>query len=180
MMSGSDGRTVDGCDDRGCGRSPGAASAGDPRGETLRRVGAYVVSDDPARLDTRAMHGFLRDAYWSPGIALERLERAVQGSLCIGAYDARGAQVGLVRLVSDYATFCYVCDVYVLEAHRGRGLSKAMLRAALEHPRLQGLRRWQLITRDAHELYAQFGFDRRADPRRYMERVDPAIAAEGR
>ena len=96
-------------------------------------------------------------------------------SLCIGAYDAAGAQVGLVRLISDYATFCYVCDVYVLEEHRGQGLSKAMLAMTMDHPLLQGLRRWSLVTADAHGLYQQFGFTGVAQPERHMERLDPDV-----
>jgi GNAT superfamily N-acetyltransferase len=120
-------------------------------------IGAYTVSDDPARLDLKAMHAYLRRAYWSEEIPLEVVERAVRGSLCIGAYDANGAQVGLTRFISDYATFAYVCDVYVLEAHRGHGLSKAMMAMASSHPKLQGLRRWTLVTNDAHGLYAQYG-----------------------
>jgi len=138
-------------------------------------VGSYTISDDPARLDLKAMHAYLRRAYWSEEIPYGVLERAVQGSLCIGAYDMTGAQVGLARFISDYATFCYVCDVYVLEEHRGQGLSKAMLATALEHPKLQGLRRWVLVTKDAHGLYRQFGFDSVAQVDRYMERVVPDI-----
>ncbi len=89
--------------------------------ETLlqQSLDSYTLSDDPARLDLPAMHAYLRGAYWSEQIPLEVLERAVRGSLCIGAYDASGAQVGLARFISDYATFCYICDVYVLEEHRG-------------------------------------------------------------
>jgi GNAT superfamily N-acetyltransferase len=140
-----------------------------------RTVGAYTISDDPARLDVRAMHAYLRSAYWCEQVPLEVLERAVQGSLCIGAYDVQGAQVGLVRFISDYATFCYVCDVYVLEEHRGQGLSKAMLALGMEHPKLQGLRRWSLVTADAHGLYKKFGFAAPLRPERYMERMDPEI-----
>lgn len=136
-------------------------------------AGAYVISDDPARLDLEVLHAYLRRAYWSEGIPFEVLERAVRGSLCIGAYEQAGGQVGLVRLVSDYATFCYVCDVFVLEAHRGRGISQGMVKMAIEHPRLQGLRRWFLVTRDAHGLYAQFGFVSPTHPQRYMERTNP-------
>jgi N-acetylglutamate synthase-like GNAT family acetyltransferase len=99
------------------------------------------------------------------------VRRAVRSSLCIGAYDAAGAQVGLVRVISDYATFCYVCDVYVLEDHRGRELSKAMLAMVMDHPKLQGLRRWSLVTADAHGLYRQFGFSPVAQPERHMERL---------
>jgi len=139
------------------------------------QVGSYTISDDPARLHLRAMHAYLSRAYWSPGLPLEVLERALRSSLCIGAYDRAGAQVGVVRLVSDYATYCYVCDVYVLEEHRGQGLSKAMLGMAMDHPLLQGLRRWSLVTADAHGLYRQFGFTPVAQPERHMERLNPEI-----
>jgi GNAT superfamily N-acetyltransferase len=137
--------------------------------------GAYTISDDPARLDTRAMHAYLRRAYWSEEIPVEVIERAIRGSLCIGAYDASGAQIGLARFISDFATFCYVCDVYVLEEHRGGGISRAMMDMAVRHPKLQGLRRWSLVTNDAHGLYEQFGFKALAHAERYMERVVPDI-----
>lgn len=137
--------------------------------------GIYTLSDDPSRLDPRAIHAYLRRSYWAEQIPLDIVERALAGSLCIGAYDASGAQVGLVRLISDYATYCYVCDVYVLEAHRGKGLSKAMMAMAVAHPRLQGLRRWTLATNDAHGLYAQFGFVPPKHPERYMELIDPEV-----
>lgn len=140
-----------------------------------RHVGSYTVSDDPGRLDVRAIHAYLTRSYWSAGIPFELLSRAVRSSLCIGAYDRADAQVGLVRLVSDYATFCYVCDVYVLEEHRGRGLSKAMLGMVMDHPTLQGLRRWSLVTADAQGLYRQFGFNTVAQPERHMERLDPHV-----
>lgn len=140
-----------------------------------RHIGSYTISDDPRRLDLQAIHAYLHRAYWSAGIPREVVERAVRSSLCIGAYDDAGAQVGLTRFVSDYATFCYVCDVYVLESHRGHGLSKAMLAMAMDHPSLQGLRRWSLVTADAHGLYGQFGFAAIAQPQRHMERVDADI-----
>jgi GNAT superfamily N-acetyltransferase len=140
-----------------------------------RTVGAYTISDDPGRLDFRAMHAYLRRAYWSENIPFEVMERAARASLCVGAYDTAGGQVGLTRFISDYATFCYVCDVYVLEEHRGKGLSKAMMALAVEHPRLQGLRRWNLVTADAHGLYRQFGFTALARPEGYMERHDVQI-----
>ena len=141
----------------------------------VQRVGSYIISDDRARLDLHAIHAYLSRAYWSPGVPLEVVERAVSGSLCIGAYDAGGAQVGLARFVSDYATFCYVCDVYVLEEHRRRGLSKALLQMAFDHPLLQGLRRWSLVTNDAHALYSRFGFVPLAQPERHMELRKPDI-----
>jgi GNAT superfamily N-acetyltransferase len=138
-------------------------------------IGSYTLSDDPERLDLKAIHAYLRGAYWCEGIPFETVKRAARGSLCIGAYDESGAQVGLVRLISDYATFCYVCDVYVLEKHRGRGLSKAMMAMALGHPKLQGLRRWSLLTKDAHGLYRRFGFEPPAQPDRYLELTQPDI-----
>jgi GNAT superfamily N-acetyltransferase len=140
-----------------------------------RAVGNYVISADPARLDTLAIHGYLRRSYWSEGIPFEIVDRAVNASLCIGAYDQDGQQVGLVRLISDFATFCFVCDVYVLEPHRGRGLSKAMMTMAMQHPKLQELRRWLLGTLDAHGLYRQFGFSALAHPERVMEIIVPDI-----
>jgi GNAT superfamily N-acetyltransferase len=142
---------------------------------SVRSVGSYTVSDDSTRLDLRAIHAYLSRAYWSPDIPLETVRRAVRSSLCAGAYDSAGAQVGLVRVISDYATYCYICDVYVLESHRGQGLSKAMLAMIMEHPRLQGLRRWSLVTADAHGLYRQFGFSPVAQPERHMERLDRDI-----
>jgi GNAT superfamily N-acetyltransferase len=139
---------------------------------SVQRVGSYIVSDDSTRLDVPAIHAYLTRAYWSVGISLEIVRRAVRSSLCIGAYDPAGAQVGLVRLISDYATFCYVGDVYVLEEDRRQGLSKAMLAMAMEYPTLQGLRRWSLVTADAHNLYRRFGFSPVAQPERHMERLN--------
>jgi GNAT superfamily N-acetyltransferase len=117
------------------------------------------------------MHEYLKRAYWSEGVPFEVLERAVDNSLCIGASDTQGEQVGLARFISDCASFCYVCDLYALEEHRRRGIAAAMLALALEHPRLQGLRRWNLVTRDAHELYRRAGFKPFALPQRHMERT---------
>lgn len=142
---------------------------------SVRQIGPYTISDDSGRLDARAIHAYLTRSYWATGIPFELVERAIRSSLCIGAYDRTGAQVGLVRLISDYATFCYVCDVYVLEDHRGHGLSQAMLAMAMDHPMLRGLRRWSLVTADAHGLYRKFGFVAVAQPDRYMERVDPDV-----
>jgi GNAT superfamily N-acetyltransferase len=140
-----------------------------------RTIGSYTLTDDPDRLDTHAIHAYLARSYWSQGIPLETVERALRASLCIGAYDAHGAQIGLARFISDFATYCYVCDVYVLEEHRGHGLAKAMMAMAVEHPKLQGLRRWSLVTRDAHGLYSQYGFTPLASPQTYMELMVPDV-----
>ncbi len=139
------------------------------------RLGRYLISDDPNRLQPAAIHAYLSRSYWAEHIPLETVQRCVRNSLCIGAYAADAAQVGLARFVSDYATFCYVCDVYVLEEHRGLGLAKAMMAMASGHPRLQDLRRWSLVTRDAHSLYAQFGFAPITHADRHMARLDPGV-----
>jgi GNAT superfamily N-acetyltransferase len=133
----------------------------------------YLISDDPARLAVAAIHAYLARSYWATGIPRDIVERAVRHSLCIGLYTAAGDQVGLVRVVTDYATFAWLCDVYVLEPHRGRGLSKAMMRAVMSHPGLQTVRRFTLGTRDAHGLYAQFGFQPVATPANQMEKRNP-------
>lgn len=123
----------------------------------------YEISTDPARLDIGAMHAYLTRSYWSPGIPFATVQRAARHSLCFGLYErASGRQVGLSRVVTDHATFAYLCDVYVLEEHRGRGLGKFMMRAVMAHPALTGARRAMLATRDAHGLYEQHGF--RAPP----------------
>lgn len=139
------------------------------------RHGKYWISDNPARLQIDAIYAYLSRSYWAKDIPRETLERAIHGSLCIGAYDAEFAQVGLARFISDFATFCYVCDVYVLEEHRQHGLAQAMTSLALRHPKLQGLRRWSLITGDAHGLYKKFGFNPLRHPERHMELVDPEV-----
>lgn len=130
--------------------------------------GSYVISDHRERLDLAAIHSYLTRSYWSPGIPLDTVKRAVTASLCIGAYTAEGAQIGLLRVISDYATFAYLCDVYVLEEHQGLGLAKAMLSFARGHEKLQGLRSWNLRTRDAHKLYETVGFQGVDNPETYM------------
>lgn len=137
--------------------------------------GDYLISDEPERLDPSAIHAYLTTSYWAEGISLEVVTRALQSSLSLGVYTPDGAQVGLVRVVSDYATFAYVCDVYVLEAHRRHGLAKAAMKATFAHPKLQGLRRINLVTRDAHSLYSRFGFIPVVRPERYMEKLDPDL-----
>ena len=135
---------------------------------------AYAISTDPARLDVAAIHAFLVRAYWCIGIPRATVEHAIAHSLCFGAYHGT-AQVGFARVVTDRATFAYLADVYVLEAHRGRGLSKRLMEAVVAHPDLQGLRRFLLATRDAHGLYAQFGFTGLAAPDRMMEILKPDV-----
>jgi len=115
------------------------------------------------------IHGFLsRSSYWAAGIPRELVARALRHSTCFGAFDGN-EQVGFARVISDHATFAYVCDVFVLDSHRGRGVGKQLMAAVKSHPDLQGLRRWVLFTRDAHELYRQFGFSEARHPDRLME-----------
>ena len=137
----------------------------------------YEVSADATRLNLDVIHCYLTQSYWSPGISHQVVERAVANSLCFGVYAGDGSQVGFARLITDRATYAYLADVFVLEAHRGRGLSKLLMEAIVAHPELQNLRRWTLATRDAHQLYARYGFTPVAKPDRLMERHDPDVYA---
>ncbi len=140
-------------------------------------MNTYDLSFDPARLDRAAIHAFLAQSYWSPGIPRAVVEKAIEHSLCIGLFY-QGEQVGFARAVTDRATFAYLADVFVLEAHRGRGQAKRMIDALLGHPDLQGLRRVMLATRDAHALYAPFGFRPLAKPERLMEKHLPDVYSQ--
>jgi GNAT superfamily N-acetyltransferase len=140
-----------------------------------QRRGEFSISTDPARLDLDVIHIFLTNCYWARGIPREVVERSIEQALCFGIYDGSGAQVGFARVISDFATIAYVGDVFVLESHRGRGLSKWLMECITQHPALQNLRRWILTTRDAHGLYAQVGFAPVKSPERYMERHDPNV-----
>jgi ribosomal protein S18 acetylase RimI-like enzyme len=127
-----------------------------------------MVDDSLERIDFERVHRWLSDTYWSPGISREKVERAARNSsLVVGAYRG-GTQVGYLRVVSDRTAFAYLCDVYVDEAYRGQGIARRMVRYALEHPEYQGLRRWLLATRDAHEVYRGLGFELLPLPERWM------------
>jgi GNAT superfamily N-acetyltransferase len=139
------------------------------------RCGEFLISTDRNRLDLDAIHGFLTHCYWAKGIARELVARSIEHSLCFGAYDGSGAQAGFARVISDLATYAYIADVFVLEPHRGRGIGKELMRCIQQHPALQGLRRWNLSTLDAHRLYARFGFAPPKWPERYMEILRPDI-----
>ena len=129
---------------------------------------SYELTSDVSRFDVAAIHAFLCGSYWSPGVPRSVVERAIANSICFGVLCA-GEQVGFARVVTDRATFAYLADVYVLEEHRGSGLARRMIEAVMSHPELQGLRRILLATRDAHALYAKFGFQPLAAPDRLME-----------
>lgn len=134
----------------------------------------YEISCDKERLDVDAIHTFLEQSYWSAGVPRTIVQKAISNSLCFGVYQA-DRQVGFARVVTDRATFAYMADVYILEPHRGRGLGKRLVEFIIAHQDLQGLRRFMLVTRDAHGLYAHFGFGPVATPERLMEILDPDV-----
>lgn len=127
-----------------------------------------------AEFDFDVVYGFLSSSYWSPGIPRETVERAVRNSLAFGLFSGE-RQIGMARVVTDYATYGYLADVFVLEWYRGQGLGKWLMECVMAHPALQGLRRFGLVTRNAQGLYSQFGFRELADPGRHMEIVRPDI-----
>jgi GNAT superfamily N-acetyltransferase len=138
--------------------------------------GEFTISTDPGRIDMDVVYGFLAgESYWSRGIARERLERAIRHSLCFGLYQGR-RQIGFARVISDRATYAYVCDVFLLEAHRGRGLGAWLMQSIAAHPELAGLRRWMLVTRDAQPFYETLGWNRPARPDGFMEIVRASAA----
>jgi GNAT superfamily N-acetyltransferase len=133
----------------------------------------YSISTDRSRLDINLIHNYLsEESYWATGRPREVVARSIENSLPFGIYKG-GEQVGFARVVTDYATFAWVADVFVLREHRGQGLSKWLMEVILAHPQLQGFRRWVLSTRDAQGLYERFGFMPQKRPERWMERFDP-------
>lgn len=137
------------------------------------------ISTDKAALDVAMIHQFLSErSTWARGMPLTTLRRAIEHSLCFGAY-LDGRQVGFARVTTDRATFAYLADVFVLEAERGKGVSKALVAAAMAHPDLQGLRRFMLATNDAHALYARYGFTPPLRPASLMERYFPDVYVNG-
>jgi len=131
----------------------------------------HTISTDPARLDLDAIADMLTRAYWAQGRTREMIARYVQYSLVFGLYDG-ACQIGLARVVSDYTTFAWLCDVFIHEDHRGHGLGKWLMQTIHSHPDLQGLRRWLLATRDAHGLYEQFGWTPLDNPERWMNKFN--------
>ena len=129
----------------------------------------HRISLDPAELQFDVIHGFLSKSYWSPGIPLDIVKKAARNSLCVGAYGPGGAQVGFARMITDHTTFGYLADVFVLEEHRGLGLSTAMVRALMALPEVEGMRRLMLATRDAHGLYAKLEWVQVTDPTPFMQ-----------
>jgi GNAT superfamily N-acetyltransferase len=132
----------------------------------------YLISTDRERLNVQMIHEYLSNSsYWAVGRSLDRVARSIENSLSFGVY-LNQEQIGFARVVTDYATFAWLADVFILEQHRGRGLSKWLVEVIVGHPQLQGLRRWMLATRDAHGLYRRYGFKNLEDPSRWLEKFN--------
>lgn len=135
----------------------------------------FSISNDKAKLDIDAIHEFLSTkAYWSLNIPKEKVQTAIQNSLCFGVYHNE-KQIGFARVVSDFSAIAYLGDVFILEEYRGKGLSKWLIENIMKHPNLQGLRRWILLTADAHELYRKFGWTDIEDPTKWMNVHDKDV-----
>jgi len=135
----------------------------------------FIISTDKKLLDIELIYNYLNnDSYWAKGIQRERLEKAIQNSMCFGVYN-HDLFAGFARVVTDNATFAYLCDVFILPEFRKKDLSKWLMQTIVKHPDLQGLRRWSLATADAHGLYAQFGFSQISKPENWMEIFTPYI-----
>jgi GNAT superfamily N-acetyltransferase len=133
----------------------------------------FSISTDKSTLDLDYIHAYLsKRSYWAEHIPKELVQKSIEGSLCFGLYD-QTRQIGFARVITDMATFAYLCDVFIDEQYRGQGLGKWLMQTVMEDSRLQGLRRWMLGTRDAHGLYEKSGFTPLADPARIMHRLDP-------
>jgi GNAT superfamily N-acetyltransferase len=138
----------------------------------------YVITTDRARIDAAAVHGYLsRESYWAQGVPLAVVRKSIENSLCFAILAPAASELaGFARVITDYATFAYLADVFVLPEHRGQGLSKWLVETIVSHPDVHGLRRWMLATRDAHELYERYaGFSRVKALDRWMERHDPDV-----
>ncbi len=136
----------------------------------------FTISTDKSLLDVPAIHDFLANSsYWARNVPLSTVQKSIENSLCFGIYDDDAdRQVGFARVITDYAVFAYLADVFILEAYRGRGLAKWLMACIVSTPELQNLRRWMLATKDAHGLYAQYGFNPLSKPERFMEAFQPA------
>ena len=143
--------------------------------------GDYSITTDKNKMDIDFIHSFLTQSYWAEGITKEIISRSIAGSLCFGVFNKEkqalpaGRQVGFARMVTDEATFAYLADVFIAEEHRGKGLSKWLMEVIMSYPGLQGLRRILLATKDAHGLYAQFGFTPLVYTDRWMQIHDPFV-----
>lgn len=142
------------------------------------RRGEFEIDTDAGRLDLALVHRFLAASYWATGISRELVARSIERSLCFGLYHGE-RQIGFARIVSDFTTFAYMSDVFVLEDFRDQGLGHWLVDTVMAHPELQGLRRWCLVTRSAHAFYERHGFERTRHPERWMEIVEPEVYSRG-
>jgi len=138
------------------------------------RKDGYLLSTDKSKIDVKAVHHFLSKSYWAENIPLEVVQKSIDNSFCFALYHQQKL-VGFARVISDFATFAYLADVFVVPQERGKGLSKWLMHVIMDHPRLHGLRRFTLATKDAHGLYAQFGFSPFDKPERWMQKHDPDV-----
>lgn len=134
--------------------------------------GEFIISTDKSRLDIEVIHRFLDTSYWAAGRSAETIRRSIEHSIPFGVYKG-DQQVGFARVITDYATFAWIADVFILDPFQGQGLGKWLMEVIIAHPDLQGFRRWVLATKDAHDLYRRFGFTELKRPERWMERHDP-------
>lgn len=142
--------------------------------KTEWRKDEYVISTDKSKIDVEIVHAFLSHSYWAENIPLEVVRKSIDHSLCFAIYRKKEL-IGFARVISDFATFAYLADVFILPGERGKGLSKWLMEIIIAHPELQGLRRFTLATRDAHTLYTQFGFVSFDKPERWMQKHDPDV-----
>tara|TARA_R110002072_G_C7825936_1_gene523756 strand:+ start:540 stop:971 length:432 start_codon:yes stop_codon:yes gene_type:complete len=138
-------------------------------------IDGFRISSNNDDMDLAAIHDFISESYWAKGIPKGTLGKAINNSICFGVFDSSGKQVGFARAITDKATYAYLADVYVLEEHRGKGLSRWLMSEVVSHPELQGLRRVTLATLDAHGLYEKFGFQPLAKPEIFMEAWNPDV-----
>ncbi len=138
-------------------------------------INEYRISTDKSELAIEVIHLFLTNSYWSFGISKEIVTKSIDNSLCFGVFTSVNEQIGFARIISDYATFAYLADVFILEPHRGKGLSKWLLQTIIKHPDLQGLRRIVLVTKDAHTLYEKFGFTKLRHAEMFMENLNSDV-----
>jgi GNAT superfamily N-acetyltransferase len=138
-------------------------------------ISGYKISSETNDMDVSVIHSYISRSYWAKNIPLNTMETAINNSLCFGVFTESGDQVAFARMVTDTATFAYLADVFVLEEHRGKGISKWIMKNIIEHPKLQGIRRMALATSDAHALYEQFGFKALNSPESFMELHQPEV-----
>lgn len=140
-----------------------------------KTIAGYKISTNKSDLDFNVIHSFISNTYWAKGIPAETMQKAIDNAMCFGVFTEQNEQVGFARVITDTATFAYLSDVFILDAHRGKGLSKWLMEEIVAQPDLQNLRRFVLVTKDAHGLYEQFGFDAISHPDDYMEKWVPNI-----